>query len=114
MSTALQPPEVSVSPSPVRTAGEAYMLVCTATVEEYLQGIPSLRWRLPGNTNNTSIGTQSTNGTVSNTKLSFTPLRTSHGGVYVCEATINITGISPESQTANETVLVQSKLAVVD
>ena len=90
------------------------MLICTATVEKYLQGIPTLRWRLLGSTNQISIGMQSTVGTTSNIILSFNSLHTFHGGVYVCEATINITGIAPRSQTASETVFVQSKLSVVD
>ena len=89
------------------------MLICTATVQEYLQGVPTLTWRLPGNSGDTSIGTQSTVGNTSNIELSFSPLRTSHGGVYVCEATINITGIPSRSQTASGTVLVQSKLLML-
>ena len=50
----------------------------------------------------------------SNIALNFNPLRTSHGGVYVCEATVNITGIPPQSQTASDTVRVQSKLIMIN
>ena len=101
-----------VSPIPVTAAGEQLMLTCTATVEEYLQATPTLTWRLPGNTDDTLTGLQSTLGTISTIVVSFNPLRTSHGGVYVCEATVNISGIAPQSKTANVTVHVQSKLSM--
>ena len=52
--------------------------------------------------------------TTSNITLNFNPLRTSHGGVYVCEATVNISGVLTESQTANDTVRVQSKLIMIN
>ena len=52
--------------------------------------------------------------TMSNITLNFNPLRTSHGGVYVCEATVNISGILTQSQTASDTVHVQSKLIMIN
>ena len=107
--SALLAPVVLVSPAPVTTAGEQLMLSCTATVEEYLQATPTLTWRLPGNTDDTLTGLQATSETTSNITLLFETLRTSHGGVYECKATINISGIIPQTQIANETVHVQSK-----
>ena len=91
------------------TSGERNRLTCVATVEEYLQTTPTLVWRLPENSEATSLGEQQTSGTVSNRTLTLNPLRTSHGGVYVCEATVSLPGIAPENQTANETVYVQSE-----
>lgn len=91
------------------TAGGLISLTCSATVDEYLQGTPSVRWQLPGNIG-TSQGEQITTGTVSMRTLTLSPLRTSHGGLYVCEATVSIAGITPVSQNATEEVFVQSKL----
>ena len=90
-------------------AGTQNSLTCTATVEEYLQTTPTLEWQYPGNNEDTSISNRATFGTVSNRTLTLRPLRTSHGGVYVCKATVTIEGITPQSQTANETVYVQSE-----
>ena len=101
------------SPTLVTSAGEQLMLTCTANIEEYIQAIPTLTWRLPGNTDDTSTGLQSTAGTTSTITLSFEPLHTSHGGVYVCETSVNISGIAPQFQTANITVRVQSKWSMV-
>ena len=101
---------MTVTPVQVWTAGGSYTLSCSATYEEFLQTTPTLTWTLPGTTDDTTIGVQSNTEDMSSISLNFNRLRTSHGGVYVCEATVNISGITPQSQTANETVRVQSKL----
>ena len=67
---------------------------------------------LPGTTDDTTIGDQSNTEDMSSISLNFNLLRTSHGGVYVCEATVSISGITPRSQSANETVRVQSKFVL--
>ena len=96
---------------PVMTVGVRSTIVCIASFDDYLQARPSLNWRPSGNTGGTSIGTESTSesGSVSTVTLIFDPLLTSHGGVYICEATVNISGITSQSISANVTVIVQSK-----
>ena len=106
---ALQPPNVTVTPVQVWTADGSYTLTCSATVEVFLQATPTLTWTIPGNTDDTHIVDQSNTEDMSSISINFNPLRTSHGGVYVCEATVNVSGITPQSQSANETVHVQSK-----
>ena len=101
---------MTVTPVQVWTAGGSYTLSCSATYEKFLQTTPTLTWTLPGTTDDITIGDQSNTEDMSSISLNFNLLRTSHGGVYVCEATVSISGITPQSQSANETVHVQSKL----
>ena len=112
-SSALRPPDVLILPAPVTRAGEQLMLTCIATVEEFLQATPTLTWRLPGNVVDTLTGLQLTARTTPTITLSFEPLHTSHGGVYECQATVNISGIAPQSQSASQTLRVRSKSFVV-
>ena len=105
---------MTVSTSSVTLAGEQLSLTCTATVIEFLKTTPTLTWTLPGNSDHTSVGVTSRLETTSNITLNFNPLRTSHGGLYVCEATVNISGVPPQSQTASDTVRVQSKLIMIN
>ena len=69
-------------------------------------------WQLPRNftDDDVSIGGQSNNENVASTSLSFNHLHTSHGGMYVCEARIDLNGFTLHSQTTSEIVIVQSKL----
>ena len=112
VSTVLQPLNITISRSPTSTliAGVEHTLTCMVTIEEHFQGATTLMWRLPQNSPDISIGRQSTTEVMSTIVLSFSPLRTSHGGVYVCQVMVNISGIAPLTQTANETLHVQSKL----
>ena len=103
---------MTVTPVQVWTAGGSYTLSCSATYEEFLQTTPTLKWTLPGTTDDTTIGDQTNIENMSSISLNFNPLRTSHGGVYVCEATANISSITLQSQTANETVCVRSKFII--
>ena len=105
---------MTVSNSLVTLAGEQLSLTCTATVIEFLITTPTLTWRLPGNNVDTSVGVTSRFEAKSNITINFNPLHTSHGGVYVCEATVDITGIPTQSQTASDTVRVQSKLIMIN
>ena len=102
---------MSISPISVMTAGDQHTIICTATVEEYLIGIPTLElMRLPESS--TGASAQSLTRTISTITLTFNHIRTSQGGIYECRATINITGFDPLSQTANQTIQVQSKLSI--
>ena len=105
---------MTISAVPILIAGNQHTTTCTATVEEYLIAAPSLEWRFfSENAADVSTGTQSTTGTTSTIILTFNHIRTSQGGIYVCKATINITGFDPLSQTANQTIQVQSRLSII-
>ena len=100
---------VAILGASVQTAGNQHTLTCTATVNTYLIVTPTIEWRLPESVGNSSIttGGQSTSGAVSTKTLMFNPLRTSHGGVYQCTATVNISGFDLQSRTLSRTFRVQ-------
>lgn len=106
---ALQSPIVAVLGALIQTAGNQHTLTCSATVNAYLIVTPTIEWNLPGDPGDSfiTIGEQSTSGAVSTKTLLFAPLRTSHGGVYQCTATINITGFDLQSRTLSRTFRVQ-------
>ena len=112
---ALQAPTVSVSPSQGISveAGGQETITCTVTFDEYLVQRPTLTWQFPnGNsTVDTNMGDQSGIQVTTSRTLTFNRIRTSQAGVYTCRATIDIQGINPWSQTADQTVSVQSKLS---
>ena len=92
--------------------GRQSTLTCEASVDEYLQTVPTLTWLFPvesSHITDLSVGMQLISGVTSSLDLSFNSLHTSHGGVYMCQATVNTSGISTQSQTASETITVQSK-----
>ena len=108
---ALQAPDVIVSAIPLVTqAGDWHALHCTATVEEYQTATLTLEWRLPKNAGDVVVGQQVTVENTSTISLIFNEIQTSQGGVYQCTATVNISGVDEQRQTANETVYVKSKL----
>ena len=93
----------------IQTAGNQHTLICTTTVSIYLIATPTIEWQPPESVSSSSIaiGEQSTSGAVSTKILMFDPLRTSHGGVYVCTAMVNITGFDVQRQTLSRTFRVQ-------
>ena len=104
---------MTISSTQILTAGDQHTVVCTAVVDEFLIHVasPALEWILPESAVGVSTGTQSTILSTSTLTLTFNGIHTSQGGVYGCRATINITGFHPLSQTANQTIQVQSKLS---
>ena len=115
-SVALQAPTVSVSPSQGISvgAGGQETITCTITFDEYLVQRPTLTWQFPNgsSTVDTNMGDQSGIQVATSRILTFNRIRTSQAGVYTCRATIDIQGINSWSQTADQTVSVQSKLSV--
>ena len=114
---ALPASEVAIHGSGNTTAGEMYTLSCTATVVEDLVVVPILQWEYSNGSvvEGESIFTLSamlTSGNTTTHNLTFTRLRTSHGGEYTCRAIINIssTSISGLSSSQSSEVVVQSKL----
>ncbi len=74
------------------------------------EGIPTLQWTGPGVTSGEAIeGTQTQSGTIFTRNLTFSPLNTSHGGVYTYQSTV---GSGAVERTAMTTVSVQSKLVI--
>ena len=113
---ALPVPEVAIHSTGNTTAGEVYTLSCSATVVENLVVVPTIQWEYSngsavdgGSTFTLSAMVVSGNTTTRN--LTFSPLRTSHGGEYTCRAIINIPSISITglSNSQSTDVVVQSK-----
>ena len=101
---------ISSESNSLPVAGEVYTLICTVTVDEFLQANLTLSWsRLESDGDILITGHQLSKE--NNIILSFNPLNTSHGGMYVCEATITIAGNVLLIQTINDsqTLYVQSK-----
>ena len=105
-------PALVILPSPASaTAGEVVELSCSVPVVEHLVQSPTLDWSggsvgLPGVavTDLTTLG-----GTIWR-NISFSPLKTSHGGQYVCQANLSIPTIGLEQIWTNSTNLsVQSE-----
>ena len=91
-------------------AGTSYTLTCTVTLGDGLSGMtPTVEWRDPSDMTITgdsriTVGGVTGSGTIFTSTLSFTPLQSSDGGVYTCEATSgSVTG------TGTMNVIVQCK-----
>ena len=96
------------------TAGDVYTLTCNTTVVKNLAAKPDIQWLYSGTTVD---GTSITLGAVVMTRnvftrnLTFNPLRTSHGGQYICRASVDIPAISLPaiSSQSSLNITVQSK-----
>ena len=63
-----------------------------------------------GSGNGVMVGDTTHSGVMSMRTLTFSPLRTSHGSLYTCQADINIPSIDLRKNKSEErNVLVQSK-----
>ena len=113
--TALQSPVVAILGAAFQTAGNQHTLTCTATVNTYLSVTPTIEWSLPESVGNSfiTVGGQSTSGAITTKTLTFNPLHTSHGGVYQCTATVNISGFDLQSQTLSRTFRVQGIIIII-
>ena len=95
MFTALPPPVVSVTSEGTQLAGESQLLTCTISVIEGLVNTSTLQYTWTDAygspiSGDDIRGDSSSLGTSSNISLKFIPLRTSHGGQYVCRAMLRI------------------------
>ena len=105
---------MDISGTVVGTAGENFELVCTMRVVDHLiaNATPTLQWS-GGSVGSSASVTESdtiTSGVTSTRTLTFSPLSTSHGTEYTCQAEINILPINV-TRTSRErrAVMVQSK-----
>ncbi len=101
------------------TAGSTRTLSCVTSVVEGLVVDPSVTWMhsdgsvvLSGE--QIAVGSPEVMSNTTTLTLTFTPLHTSHGGEYVCLASITIKEVSIEglSSTAAVNVTVNGKLWV--
>ena len=109
---------VSVNSEGNNTAGESYVLTCTVMEEiEGLTNMPSLQWLDPSdqavaNGEGITVGQIQITDTTAILVLTFDPVRTSHGGEYTCQGTLE-SPPGPLMNTSEQTVTVQSKCIVV-
>eukprot|EP00731_Ephydatia_muelleri_P018724 Em0011g764a len=93
----LPPPVVTTSSYGSTIAGSVYSLVCMVKVVDGLVVNPDVVWMKDGgvlvNGTNTTL-TRTVLGGNSNLNLIFNPLLTSHGGQYICVATISVPQLS--------------------
>ncbi len=88
------PPTVTISPPEIPVAGESFSLTCTVTLAEgdSLIGDPVVQWLGPDGGSIISetqhVMTSDSTKTYIST-LEFTPVQTSHGGQYTCQATFS-------------------------
>ena len=80
------------------------------TVVENLIVEPTVQW-IGGSVGSAGVTESATTVSgVTSTSLTFSPLLTSHGAQYACQATINISSINVTKTGSNSTdVMVQSK-----
>ncbi len=91
------------------TAGNVTTLTCSATLMQSLRGTLIMNWM-------TQVGTKIGNGTLvdvtvssSGVALTFDPLHSSHGGQYLCVASVNISAANVYiSGNASYNITVQS------
>ena len=114
---ALPVPEVAIHNTGNTTTGEMYTLSCTATVVENLVVVPNIQWEYSNGSeveggSTFTLSAMVTSGNTTTHNLTFSPLRTSHGGEYTCRAIINIPSISISGLNRSQStdIVVQSKL----
>ena len=114
---ALPVPEVAIHSTGNTTAGEVYTLSCTATVVENLVVAPNIQWEYSNGSavdggSTSTLSDMVTSGNTTTHNLTFSPLRTSHGGEYTCRAIINIPPISISGLNRSQPfgVVIQSKI----
>ena len=95
------------------TAGEGYTLICTVRVVEDLFSLPEVTWLgPPGMMESGVVSGPERSGSETNLTLTFDPLQTSHGGDYICNASVTVEEADIEIFTnVTETVIVTSKFS---
>ena len=110
---ALPTHEVVIIPDGSTTAGDVYTLTCNTTVVDNLAVEPDIQWLYTNGTTvggtNITVGAVRMMGNRFTRNLTFFPLRTSHGGQYICRTSVDIQAISLSSINSESTINVQSK-----
>lgn len=120
--TDVLPPNINIIVDGMPIAGQAFSLLCRVRVPDGLTMEPQIMWVSPqGNIlsseGGVTVGNQPVIGNPSRLTtytIQFSPLLTSHGGTYTCQATVN----SPyqtiqQSASRTENVSVQSKIVEI-
>ena len=86
------------------------MLICYVTVVDHLTSSAVLTVKWLGDSVGISEVQQSSTGTGVRSVLKFNPLKTTHGGNYICQAVINIPSINlTKTDSKSEILAVQRK-----
>ena len=97
--------------------GEEYMLNCTVTVVDRLIVSPVITWTKRSANNDISVPPvlMSVSNVMSSLYLRFTSLNTSDAGLYICEASINVSQISIVARNNDTSNLpLESKYTMID
>ena len=116
LSTVPTPPSVTIDASGTSIAGETYRLTCTVSLEQELRESPVIEWigpdgRVVQNGAQVDVSLSSSSSTTMTMTLLFSPLHTSHRGIYWCRATVTDTAAKIDIMNSSSTnITVQSKL----
>ena len=111
----LPAPNVTISGATVGIAGQTYQLTCIMTVVDHLtaDATRTIQWSggSVGLEDGVTESVTSSDGVNSTRTLTFSPLHTSHGAEYTCQAEINISSINvSKTDSGSVDVMVRSKL----
>ena len=107
------PLRISINPVGSPIAGNAYELLCEATVAEGIQTTPHIHWDgySPDSSGDITVSNAMFNGLTTTLPLEFSVLRVTHAGNYTCQATLYSTALdSPLTVTEATTLNVESML----
>ena len=88
--TGLPTPQVAVYGATTAVAGEQHVLTCNVTVVDHLTSSAVLSVQWLGDSVDSSEVQQTSPGAGVGSILTFNPLRTTHGGNHICQATVYI------------------------
>ena len=105
-------PVVTITGMYSGTAGNDLMLTCTVKVKRFLIVEPTVQWSegSVGSGIGVMVGDTIHSGVMSMKTLTFSPLHTSHGSQYTCQADINIPSIDlRKTKCEGRSIVVESK-----
>ena len=88
------------------TAGQNYQLTCSVTGAENLNAVITYRWTSNDGSGQSQVGTNSST-------LSFTPLRLSDAGSYVCGVTITSSYLSSDITAAMDSLNIRTQCELI-
>ena len=102
--------KVYVNSTGLFDVGEMISLTCFITRVHNISGDINILWTGPDgnlvdNINSVLLGTLQESGSVTSLSLQFSPLHTSHGGLYTCEATFTSQNIMYTVSALHEVII---------
>ena len=79
---------VSVTAGGNPMLGQSYSLTCNVNVTSGVTGTPTVQWMRSGSSTPITTGGDFTVSSTSPYTLTINPLRQSHAGQYICQATV--------------------------